>query len=76
MAYVGDVPEIEGQVGAWVGVRLDEPTGRNDGSVGGRRYFDAGRGCGVFVRGERVEVGDFPVLEEFGVDDEDDDEEF
>lgn len=45
---------------------LDEPTGRNDGSVGGQRYFEAGANCGVFVRPERVEVGDFDVLDELG----------
>ena len=77
VAYVGEVEEIKGQVGAWVGVRLDEPTGRNDGSVSGgegRRYFDAGgEKRGVFVRPERVEVGDFPVVDEFA---DEDDEEF
>lgn len=59
VAFVGDVEEIPG-VGAWVGVRLDEPTGKNDGCVGGKKYFEAsGAKRGVFVRAERVEVGDF-----------------
>ncbi|KAI6801417.1 hypothetical protein KC360_g7761 [Hortaea werneckii] len=71
VAFVGDVGEIPGGVGAWVGVRLDEPTGKNDGSVKGTRYFEcAGGNCGVFVRPERVEVGDFPVLDEFADEDE------
>lgn len=68
--FIGEVPEIPG-VGAWIGVALDEPTGKNDGSVKGQKYFDCPTNHGVFVRAERVEVGDFPVLDEFADDDED-----
>ena len=65
VAFVGDVEDLPG-VGAWVGVRLDEPTGKNDGSVKGKRLFDCGGvKRGVLVRPERVEVGDFPVVDEF-----------
>lgn len=75
MAFVGAVPDLPG-VGAWVGVELDEPTGKNAGSVNGAEYFKCAPNCGVFLRAERVEVGDFPEL---GLDDElasDGDEEF
>ena len=63
VAFVGPIPELPDprpEEAVWVGVRLDEPVGKNDGSVKGTRYFDAqGRNRGVFVRGERLEVGDF-----------------
>ncbi|KAK5108926.1 hypothetical protein LTR62_007728 [Meristemomyces frigidus] len=66
VAFLGVVPGIPGTEGlVWVGVRLDEPSGRNDGVVMGERYFEAKAGCGVFVKGERVEVGEFGVLDEF-----------
>lgn len=61
VSFVGEVPDIPG-VGAWVGVTLDEPTGKNDGSVNGTKYFSCAPKCGVFLRAERVEIGDFPEL--------------
>ena len=67
--FVGDVPDIPG-VGAWIGVELDEPTGKNDGTAQGKRYFECKTKCGVFVRPERIEVGDFGVLDELMDDDE------
>eukprot|EP01050_Picozoa_sp_SAG11_P016457 SAG11_NODE_2249_length_3634_cov_12.743140_2_plen_252_part_00 len=36
--------------GEWVGLLLASPTGRNDGCVGGRRYFRAESGHGLFIR--------------------------
>lgn len=65
--FVGDVAEIPG-AGPWIGVVLDEPVGKNDGSVGGKRYFHCGSSCGVFVRPEKIEVGEFAPLEVEGLD--------
>ncbi|KAL8380709.1 hypothetical protein RB595_005134 [Gaeumannomyces hyphopodioides] len=36
--------------GDWVGVELDDDSGKNDGSVQGERYFDCPLGHGMFVR--------------------------
>lgn len=64
--YVGEVKEIPGTIGAWIGVQLDEPVGKNDGSIGGTRYWGEPSELkrGVIVRPDRVEVGDFPVMDD------------
>lgn len=64
--YVGEVKEIPGSIGAWIGVQLDEPVGKNDGSIGGTRYWgtESALKHGVFVRPERVEAGNWPVLDD------------
>ena len=59
--HVGSIPDLPG-VGAWIGIALDEPVGKNDGSLKGQTYFECEKNHGVFVRPERVEVGDFKNL--------------
>jgi len=58
VAYVGEVEGLT--AGYWVGVRLDEPLGKSNGTCAGKVYFAAGEKCGSFVRPGFVAVGDFP----------------
>ena len=36
--------------GEWVGVELEDATGKNDGSAKGKRYFECPSGHGIFLR--------------------------
>lgn len=45
--FVGTTHFADGQ---WIGLELDEATGKNDGAVQGERYFDCAPGHGMFVR--------------------------
>ena len=42
--------------GDWLGVVLDDATGKNDGSVQGKRYFECRPGHGMFLRPAAVTV--------------------
>ena len=55
---VGYTGEAEFRGGWWIGVCLDTPEGRNDGTVKNVRYFDAEPQYGIFVRAAKVEVLD------------------
>ncbi|ETO00110.1 CAP-Gly domain containing protein, partial [Reticulomyxa filosa] len=61
--YIGTVPPL-GKF-TWVGVELDEPHGKYDGSVSGKTYFECQGKYGEFLRPDQIEVGDFPVVDEF-----------
>ena len=44
--YVGSV---EGNSGNWVGLELDEPLGKHDGTINGKSYFTAGKDRGLMA---------------------------
>lgn len=70
VAYVGSV---EALTGTWIGLRLDEPQGKNDGKgKSGHVYFECRPNYGSFSRCEYVTVGDFPPLDPFAFLDEGD----
>ncbi|XP_076364471.1 CAP-Gly domain-containing linker protein 2-like isoform X2 [Tachypleus tridentatus] len=51
LCYLGNT---EFASGIWAGVELDEPTGRNDGSVAGKRYFNCKSDFGLFAPVHKV----------------------
>uniref|UniRef100_A0A671SR81 Kinesin-like protein KIF13B n=1 Tax=Sinocyclocheilus anshuiensis TaxID=1608454 RepID=A0A671SR81_9TELE len=51
VCYIGPTHFSEG---VWVGVELDTPSGKNDGSVEGHQYFRCNPGYGVLVRPDRL----------------------
>mmetsp|Transcript_17563 Transcript_17563/g.29447 ORF Transcript_17563/g.29447 Transcript_17563/m.29447 type:complete len:270 (+) Transcript_17563:357-1166(+) len=67
--FVGEIEEIKSG-GYWVGIKLDEPSGSNDGSVKGVRKFECEDKYGAFVRGTNLKVGDYPERDPFASDDE------
>jgi tubulin-specific chaperone B len=52
--YMGKIDSKEGE---WIGLRLDEPYGANDGTVAGRRYFECEDKHGLFVKYDTIRRG-------------------
>ncbi|KAL8815385.1 MAG: hypothetical protein Q9223_005472 [Gallowayella weberi] len=60
-AIVRFVGQTQFAIGGWIGVFLDDATGKNDGSVQGQRYFDCPPGHGMFVRPSVTKILDYPT---------------
>uniref|UniRef100_A0A452SQH0 Kinesin family member 13B n=1 Tax=Ursus americanus TaxID=9643 RepID=A0A452SQH0_URSAM len=54
MGIVRYIGPTDFQEGTWIGVELDLPSGKNDGSIGGKQYFKCNPGYGLLVRPGRV----------------------
>ena len=64
--YIQYLGEVHFGDGDWAGVVLDEPIGRNAGSVNGRRYFYCEPKRGLFTRPHRLTR--FPLAGKFSPD--------
>ena len=51
IAFIGETRFAKGE---WAGIVLDEPVGKNNGSVQGVRYFECQAGHGIFTKLEKL----------------------
>merc|ERR1711959_647410 len=60
------VGKVEGlPLGYWIGVKYDEPIGKNNGMIKGKKYFECAPKYGGMVRPTNLKVGDFPPADDF-----------
>lgn len=64
--YVQFVGGTQFAPGQWAGIVLDEPIGKNDGSVAGVRYFQCEDGRGIFTRPSKLSKTALPEKEANG----------
>uniref|UniRef100_A0A3B5A2S7 CAP-Gly domain-containing protein n=1 Tax=Stegastes partitus TaxID=144197 RepID=A0A3B5A2S7_9TELE len=64
--YVQFVGGTQFAPGQWAGIVLDEPIGKNDGSVAGVRYFQCEDGRGIFTRPSKLSKTALPDKEANG----------
>ncbi|XP_075239479.1 tubulin-folding cofactor B-like [Convolutriloba macropyga] len=64
------VGETDFATGFWAGIGLDEPYGKNNGSVNGKQYFTCVDSYGLFLRLNKFKIGDFPPLDDGLLDDD------
>lgn len=61
--YVQFIGGTQFAPGQWAGIVLDEPIGKNDGSVAGVRYFQCEDGRGIFTRPSKLSKTALPEKE-------------
>jgi dynactin 1 len=59
-ATVRCTEEVEFAEGQWIGVELQDASGKNDGSVRGKRYFECEPNYGMFVKPAAISVIEQP----------------
>uniref|UniRef100_A0A3Q3W6V3 CAP-Gly domain-containing protein n=1 Tax=Mola mola TaxID=94237 RepID=A0A3Q3W6V3_MOLML len=64
--YVQFIGGTQFAPGQWAGIVLDEPIGKNDGSVTGVRYFQCEDGRGIFTRPSKLSKTALPEKEANG----------
>lgn len=70
--FVGPLRHAEDAECVRVGVKLDEPLGKHDGTVRGVRYFACPPKYGELLKPSELRVGDFPEIDPFADDEEED----
>ena len=60
IAFLGETKFASGE---WAGIVLDEPVGKNDGSVAGVRYFQCEPKRGVFARVTKLTLGPAGIVQ-------------